>query len=172
MRNHKLTEGACSTQLVRCFLDNINNTKVLLWRPNKGSLVFSSSFFLFPHIFLLSHTFVDILCCLGQMYVRDHLSVLSCLLSTAGDFYWGVGISLHCRPVFSFFFGVCSAFIRCLLMLYPHCIWSRVHLLRTKIKSVSPLIFLQHTKFEIFFLKWERGVEIPHSPAYSLEGTT
>ena len=72
--------------------------------------------FLFSHIFLLSHTFVDILCCLGQMYVRDHVSVLSCLLSTADDFAV-FHFSLHCRPVFSFF-GVCSAFIRCLFTFF------------------------------------------------------
>lgn len=98
-------------RMVMCFLDNIDNTKVLFQRPNKGTLVFSSSF-LFSHIFLLSHTFVDILCCLEQMYVRDQLSVLSCLLSTAGDFA-GVFFVLfftHCRPVFSFW---------CLLSIYP-----------------------------------------------------
>lgn len=54
------------------------------------TLVFSSSF-LFSHIFLLSHTFVVFLFCLGQMYVRDQLSVSSCLLqlSAAGDFFAG-----------------------------------------------------------------------------------
>ena len=89
--------------------------------------------------------------------------------------------SLHCRPVFSFF-GVCSAFIRCFLMLYPHCIWSCVHFLCTRIKSVSPLIFLQHTTFLgvfclflffFFFLSERRwGGKEAYSLAYSLEETT
>lgn len=109
----KWTEGACRGEWL-CFLDNIN-TKVLFQCPNKGTLVFSSSF-LFSHIFLLSHTFVDILFCLGQMYVRDQLSVLSCLLqlSTAGNFagFWFFSsfLSLLCRPVFSFW---------CLFSIYP-----------------------------------------------------
>lgn len=100
-----------------CFPYNINNTKVLFQCPHKGTLVISSSFFffffLFSHIFLLSHTFVDILFCLGQMYVRDQLSVSSCLLqlSAAGDFCWrGVLFPLHCRRVFSFW---------CLFSIYP-----------------------------------------------------
>lgn len=112
--------------------------------------------FLFSHIFLLSHTFVDILCCCGANVCQRSPECFKLPALHCWWFYWGVGVSLHCRPVFSFF-GVCSAFIRCLLMLYPHCIWSRVHLLRTKIKSVSPLIFLQHTKFLRFSFWSERG---------------
>ena len=82
--------------------------------------------FLFSHIFLLSHTFVDILCCFGQMYVRDHVSVLSCLLSTADDFAV-FHFSLHCRPVFSFCWCLFSIYLLLINVLRPHCIWSRVH---------------------------------------------
>ena len=106
--------------------------------------------FLFSHIFLLSHTFVDILCCFGQMYVRDHVSVLSCLLSTADDFAV-FHFSLHCRPVFSFCWCLFSIYLLLINVLRPHCICSFFFFLSSRIKSVSPFIFLLETNFFFFF---------------------
>lgn len=62
-------------------------------------------------LFLLSHTFVDVLSCLGQMYVRHQPSGWSCLhqFSTAGQLLFS--FSHHCRPVFGFFV--------CLVSIYP-----------------------------------------------------
>lgn len=87
-----------------CFQDNISNTTVLFQCVLTIEPFPALFFFLFSHIFLLSHTFVDILFCLGQMYVSDRLSVLSCLLQLS-----------HLLVSFSLIFhtsaGLCSVFL-------------------------------------------------------------
>lgn len=93
--------------------------------------------------------------CFGQMYVRDQLSVSSCLLqlSAAGDICWVFIFPLHCRRVFSFW---------CLVSIYPLLInvISSLHLkscsfLNALRLSVSLLlIFLQHTSFILEGTTW------------------
>lgn len=96
--------------------------------PNKRTFFSFPAVFLFSHIFPLSHTFVDVLCCLGETHVRDQRSVLSCLLSTAGNF-----AVLFCFFFFTplqacvQFFWCFSAIMCCLIMLYSVWNWSPVH---------------------------------------------
>lgn len=129
-----------------------NHVKVLLQCPNTLSFVLSSSF----HSLILSfnHTFVY----LGQMYVRDQPSVLSCLnlLPQLMSFF-----------AYSRSAGLCSVFLGCLLsiflslkMLNPHCIWSCVHFNALKVTSVSPLNFLPHMMLSLVVVfpwseRWE-----------------
>lgn len=142
-------------------LTTANHVKVLLQCPNTLSFVLSSSF----HSLILSfnHTFVY----LGQMYVRDQPSVLSCLnlLPQLMSFF-----------AYSRSAGLCSVFLGCLLsiflsfkMLNPHCIWSCVHFNALKVPSVSPLNFLPHTMFSLFVFPWSERWESIQS-AIALRG--
>lgn len=142
-------------------LTTANHVKVLLQCPNTLSFVLSSSF----HSLILSfnHTFVY----LGQMYVRDQPSVLSCLnlLPQLMSFF-----------AYSRSAGLCSVFLGCLLsiflsfkMLNPHCIWSCVHFNALKVPSVSPLNFLPHTMFSLFVFPWSKRWESIQS-AIALRG--
>lgn len=104
--NPQMDRRCTQRVLVMCSLNNITYTKV----PTKGPFSFPA-LFLFSHIFPLSHTFVDILCCLGKTHVRDQRSVLSCLLSTAGNF-----AVLFCF----FFFTPLQAYVQFFLVFFSN----------------------------------------------------
>lgn len=124
VRNHKWAEGACRGDWICVSLTTSTTPRSCYCVLPKGPWSFSA-LILFSYIFLLSHTFVDILCCLEQMYVRDQLSVVwSCsplLVIVLFSFSFSHSTAGLCSVS-----GVCWALIGCLVMLYPHCIWSHV----------------------------------------------
>lgn len=83
-----------------------------------GSLIFS-----YWAIHLLTFCFVWGKCMseINWVFQAACSSSLLLVIFAGGGFYF------HSTAGLCSVFGVCSAFIRCLLMLYPHCIWSRVH---------------------------------------------
>lgn len=109
VRIHKWTEGAHRGYWLCFSLTTSLTPRSSYSVQTKGPFSFPA-LFLFSHIFPLSHTFVDVLCCLGQMYVRDQWNISSFLLSTAGNFAGRGGCRFFlCHSTAGLFsvFGVC-----------------------------------------------------------------
>lgn len=124
--------------------------------------VSSQRTFLFSHIFLLGHTFADVLFCFGAN-VCQRSTVSRCSSSLLLRFWFfphsTAGLCSVC--------GVCLAFIRCLLMLYPHA-FEVVFIFN----ALGLSWFLLWSSCSILFPFKQQSGGKAYSLVYSLQGTT